>query len=212
MIVDIADFLLTEQIPAFVKECREGIDNCLDTVSLVDNIHNKGIGVRYLGLIESLLAKENDANLEHVINVVNTEMISRAIKWIFRYHLQKADQGVTAIAVSHLLNCLFASGHVPHPDQHGNDINSNEGQSGGGKRKKNKKSKQKQREQSKHQSEVNPAAVGWQRLTNEWREVTPESIWKEVELRARTYFKTDLNAKSIESVCSTYKIQKVNFY
>ena len=43
-------------------------------------------------------------------------MISRAIKWIFRYHLQKTDQGVTAIAVSHLLNCLFASCHVPTPE------------------------------------------------------------------------------------------------
>ena len=104
LIVDIAEFLLNEQIPAFVKECREGVDTCLDTVSLVDNIHTKGIGVRYLGLIQKLLLAENDANLEHVINVVNTEMISRAIKWIFRYHLQKADQGrVRYSLISHLL-------------------------------------------------------------------------------------------------------------
>ena len=205
LIVDVAEFLLSEQIPQFVRECREGVDTCLDTVSLVDNIHHKGIGVRYLGLIQKLLLAENDANLEHVINVVNTEMISRAIKWIFRYHLQKADQGVTAIAVSHLLNCLFATCHVPHPATE--DINSNHGDGGSGKKKKGKKGKNKQTKPAA--AEVNPAAVGWQRLTNEWRDVTPDSIWKEVEKRARSYFKTDIDAKSIESVCQTYQIQKV---
>ena len=125
-------------------------------------------------------------------------------------NIRNLTKGVTAIAVSHLLNCLFASCHVPNPDN--NDINSNHhGDHGGsGKKKKGKKNKAKSVKQSA-QAEVNPAAVGWQRLTNEWREVTPDSIWKEIESRARSYFKTDLDAKSIESVCQTYKIQKVRF-
>ena len=63
-----AEFLLFEQIPQFIKECREGSDSCLDTVSLTDNLHSKGIGVRYLGLIQELLLQENDTNLEHVTN------------------------------------------------------------------------------------------------------------------------------------------------
>ena len=41
LIVDVATFLIKEQIPLFVKECREGIDECLDTVSLIDNLHQK---------------------------------------------------------------------------------------------------------------------------------------------------------------------------
>ena len=68
LIVDVAQFLLSEQIPQFVKECKEGIDTCLDTVSLIENLHSKGIGVRYLGLIQKLLIKEEDINLDHVIN------------------------------------------------------------------------------------------------------------------------------------------------
>ena len=41
LIVDVAEFLLNEQIPAFVRECKEGVDLCLDTISLVDNLHHK---------------------------------------------------------------------------------------------------------------------------------------------------------------------------
>ena len=65
----------------------------MDTVSLIENLHQKGIGVRYLGVIQKALMKEEDTNLGHVINTVNTEMISRAIKWIFRSYLQTTDQG-----------------------------------------------------------------------------------------------------------------------
>ena len=205
MIIDVAEFLLSEQIPQFIRECREGVDSCLDTVSLIDNLHQKGIGVRYLGLIQQLLHKENDTNLTHVINTVNTEMISRAIKWIFRYHLQKADQGVTAHAISHLLNCLFASCGVPTPNTE--DLNSNSNSS----KKKNKKGKKGNKSSSAaHASaETNPAAIGWQRMTNEWRDVTPNSIWKEVEQRANQYFKTDIKTKSVDDVCENYQIQKV---
>ena len=84
----------------------------------------KGIGVRYLGVIQKALIAEEDPNLEHVINTVNAEMISRAIKWIFRNYLQKADQSVTGQAVAHLLNCLFASCPVQLP-QINDDINGN---------------------------------------------------------------------------------------
>ena len=100
-------------------------------------------------------------------------MISRAIKWIFRNHLQKSDQGVTAHAMSHLLNCLFASCGVPTPnhDSHPGDQNSNS-------KKKNKKGKKGKsgggsRDAAHASAETNPAAIGWQRMTNEWREVTP---------------------------------------
>lgn len=93
LIVDVATFLVNEQIPLFVKECKDGVDECLDTVSLIDNIHQKGIGVRYLGVIQKALMHEEDANLDHVVNTVNAEMISRAIKWIIRSYLQKTDQG-----------------------------------------------------------------------------------------------------------------------
>ncbi len=58
------------------------------------------------------------------MNTVNAEMISRAIKWIFRNYLQKADQSVTGQAVAHLLNCLFASCPVQLP-QINDDINGN---------------------------------------------------------------------------------------
>lgn len=44
LIVDVASFLVNEQIPAFVKECKEGSENCLDCVSMVNNLHHK---VRY---------------------------------------------------------------------------------------------------------------------------------------------------------------------
>lgn len=202
LIVDVATFLIKEQIPLFVKECREGIDECLDTVSLIDNLHQKGVGVRYLGVIQKALKSEEDANLEHVINTVNAEMISRAIKWIFRTYLQKTDQGVTGFAVAHLLNCLFASCSVASPHL-SDEINSNQNDS------KKKKKKGKKADKPKP-FEPNPAAIGWQRMTNEWMQVTPDSIWKDIEKRAKSYFRTNIECKSIDQACSLYNIQKAS--
>ena len=209
LIVDVASFLLNEQIPLFVKECKDGISfvDCLDSVSLIENLHQKGIGVRYLGVIQKALIKEEDANLDHVINTVNAEMISRAIKWIFRSYLQKTDQGVTGYAVAHLLNCLFASGSVPSPNLC-DEINSNSYGEGSGSNKKGKKKKGKK--QNTHKSaEPNPAAIGWQRMTNDWISATPDAIWREVEKRAKSYFRTDIEARSIDQVTTKYNIQKV---
>ena len=208
LIIDIASFLLKEQIPLFVKECKDGISfvDCLDTVSLIDNLHQKGIGVRYLGVIQKALIKEEDANLDHVVNTVNAEMISRAIKWIFRSYLQKTDQGVTGYAVAHLLNCLFASGSVPTPNMN-DEINANSHGEGSGKKGKKKKGKK----QNAHKSaEHNPAAIGWQRMTNDWMSATPDAIWREVEKRAKSYFRTDIEAKSIDQVTAKYNIQKLS--
>jgi len=167
---------------------------------MVNNLHHKGIGVRYLGVIQKALLAEEDPNLEHVMNTVNAEMISRAIKWIFRNYLQKADQSVTGQAVAHLLNCLFASCPVQLP-QINDDINGNPDKS-------NKKKKKGKKNAPKH---VEPStSVGWKQLTNQWMSVTPEAIWRDVEKRARSYFHVSLNCKSIDEVCNSYKIQKAS--
>ena len=41
LVVDVAAFLVNEQIPAFIRECKEGQDSCLDCVSMVENLHSK---------------------------------------------------------------------------------------------------------------------------------------------------------------------------
>lgn len=112
---------------------------------------------------------------------------------------------MTGFAVAHLLNCLFASCSVPSPHLT-DEINSNQ-ENKKGRKKKNKKGGSNNQVK---QFEPNPAAIGWQRMTNEWMQVTPDSIWRDVEKRAKTYFRTNLESKSIDQVCSLYNIQKAS--
>ena len=108
---------------------------------------------------------------------------------------------MTGFAVAHLLNCLFASCSVASPHL-SDEINSNQNDS------KKKKKKGKKADKPKP-FEPNPAAIGWQRMTNEWMQVTPDSIWKDIEKRAKSYFRTNIECKSIDQACSLYNIQKV---
>ena len=83
----------------------------------------------------------------------------------------------------------------------GIEINSNESK---------KKKKKGKKGTTVKQFEPNPAAIGWQRMTNEWMQVTPDSIWRDVEKRAKSYFRTNIESKCIDQVCSLYNIQKVS--
>ena len=47
LVVDVAAFLVNEQIPAFIRECKEGQDSCLDCVSMVENLHSK-VNMRFI--------------------------------------------------------------------------------------------------------------------------------------------------------------------
>ncbi len=118
LVKDAADFLLTVQIPAFIRDCLDHSTAPMDGATLADAIHNRGINMRYLGKITGMLMKV--PQLEYVYTIAATELVMRAAKHIFTAYLQGLDMLSLACAVSHFLNCLLSSCPAPNttvPDQ-----------------------------------------------------------------------------------------------
>jgi protein TIF31 len=111
-IVALGEFLLKEQIPAFLAELTQlRYDPTLSEGILIRLRNNFGINVRYLGMIAEKL--RNMPELSYPFTVIVGELIARSAKHLFRQYLQCVGQQNLAGAVSHFLNCMFGS--CPNP-------------------------------------------------------------------------------------------------
>merc|ERR1712106_682819 len=86
LVQDAADFLITVQIPAFIRDCLDHSTAPMDGQTLADAIHNRGINMRYLGKIGDMLGKVPQLEYVHVIAV--TEPVMRSAKHLFTQFLQ----------------------------------------------------------------------------------------------------------------------------
>ena len=57
LVKDASDFLLNVQIPAFLRECRDHSAAPMDGQTLSDTLHNRGINIRYLGIVANLVSE-----------------------------------------------------------------------------------------------------------------------------------------------------------
>ena len=118
LVQDAADFLITVQIPGFIRDCLDHSTAPMDGATLTDAVHNCGINMRYLGKITAILAKV--PQLEYVYTIAMFEVVMRSAKHIFTVYLQGLDMLSLSCAVSHFLNCLLSSCPTPVtaiPDQ-----------------------------------------------------------------------------------------------
>merc|ERR1719348_1726389 len=177
LVQDAADFLITVQIPAFIRDCLDHSTAPMDGATLADAIHNRGINIRYLGKITGMLQKV--PQLEYVHTIAATELVMRATKHIFTSYLQGLDMLSLACAVSHFLNCLLSSCPNPStvvPDQ----LNSK------------KRSRNRSRNKSK-QSPLTPTD------SVEWATLTPKSLWSQIRTECKAYFDWELTHESMEA-------------
>ena len=86
LVQDAADFLITVQIPAFIRDCLDHSTAPMDGQTLADAVHNRGINMRYLGKITEMLSKVPQLEYVHVIGV--TEIVIRSAKHLFTLYLQ----------------------------------------------------------------------------------------------------------------------------
>ena len=86
LVQDAADFLITVQIPAFIRDCLDHSTAPMDGQTLADAIHNRGINMRYLGKIADMLAKV--PQLEYVHTIAVSELVMRSAKHLFTLFLQ----------------------------------------------------------------------------------------------------------------------------
>lgn len=105
---------LTEQlIPDFVRELKDSETSFpMDGQSLTQQLHKRGINVRYLGKIASIAT---DPRLQCLKDIALQDMVSRAFKHIAAKHLRNTPGPLVSSCVSHLLNCLLGAEFNPTP-------------------------------------------------------------------------------------------------
>ena len=200
---DASDFLLTVQIPAFIRDCLDHSAAPMDGQTLSDNLHNRGINIRYIGVIATMLGKVPQLSYIHTIAV--SEVITRAAKHIFVNYMQNLDMTCLSVAVAHFLNCLLSSCPnitVNVPDE----------------LKSTRTTKRNKRYKGKQLSGSNNTGDGTKNgdKTNDFTEMSPKSLWKQIKEEADTYFRFELNLETngavsaIDAVCENYNLQKLS--
>lgn len=186
LVKEAADFLLTVQIPTFIRDCLDHSSAPMDGFTLSEALHNRGINIRYLGKVCNLLGKVKQ--LEYLYSIAVAEIILRSAKHIFTIYLQGTEMMNLSVAVAHFLNCFLYSGSINNPMQ-GVDEHKNN------------------RKRNKRKGRSNPLVCV---DSNEWASLTPKSLWNQLKQELKSYFDFELSSHDIDSTMETYSLQKVS--
>lgn len=192
LVKEAAAFLLTTQIPAFVRECVEQSVAPMDGAGLTEALHARGINVRYLGRVALALAAHPSLAYLHAIALA--DLLLRAAKHLYTAYLQGCEPMCIGTAVAHFLNCLL--GACPTPG-----ISPAEGVAGGrgaGRGGRGRRSR-------KH-AHSQPAASP----LPDWQNLTPKSLFAQIKQELKAYWGYDLNAENMESIIEKHSIQKIS--
>lgn len=199
LVRDASDFLLTVQIPAFIRDCLDHSAAPMDGQTLSDNLHNRGINIRYIGVIANMLSKVPQLGYIHSIAV--SEVLVRSSKHLFTTYMQGLEMTHLGVAIAHFLNCFLSSCPTVTPVLSDELIKNN----GGSKKRNNKRNGQQRSKQPSGGGPINNVQEG-----SDWTSLTPRGLWKQIKEEAESYFNFDLNAEAIDSVCEAFGLQKVS--
>jgi protein TIF31 len=192
LVTDAAEFLLLRQIPNFIHDCLDHTAAPMDGVTLTESLHTRGINMRYLGKVASLLSSL--PNLEYLHTIAVSELITRAAKHLFTYYIQNTDMMSMSLAISHFLNCFFTTTPLIQPPQINNDELFKTS-----KRRYNKKSNQQK------------AASSNEGAANEWTSLTQKSLWQQIKKELKAYWDYELGCEcQLDKVVEHYKLQKIS--
>ncbi|KAL3103177.1 hypothetical protein niasHS_002363 [Heterodera schachtii] len=173
LIAEAAEFLLTHQIPQFVRDSVQLAVSPIDGVALVEAMHARGINIRYLGkLIE---ATQHNSRLDYLTTIAKMELLCRCLRHIFRDFVQGVEVHFMGTAIAHFLNCLIGSGkNVSQISQFDND------QTNGVALKKSTGARKKRRYGYFDKGNVIGAGSGPTPKTMAWAKLSQESLWKSI--------------------------------
>jgi len=194
MIRDLAHFLITKQIPLFIKDCMDHVTSLTDGSSLTKALHDKGIGMRYLGKIVPMM--EGKPSLVHIHKIALLEVLLRSTKHVMRSYLQELDQNSIAAAIAHFFNCLLTTCSSLQPTRTDDYLF-------GGKKKKKLRGKK---------AAVSLATSNCSSTTTPWYRLTPELLWQQILTESNDYY--DFNIEGcggIDDVVEMFGIQKISF-
>ncbi|KAM7398191.1 hypothetical protein PAMA_006202 [Pampus argenteus] len=181
---DAAAFLLSNQIPAVLRDFLDHIAVPMDGATLTSVLHQRGVNVRYLGTVLVELDRvEGGERLRHIKRISISEVIIRSAKHIFRTYLQDVEPSAFSAAVSHFLNCLLSSTSC-FPDE--------------------LLSRRRSRRRRSHGSRV---AL----LTDSvWARLTHSELWGRIRTEAKDYYHYTIDSESIDEVIGKYGLQRIS--
>ena len=180
LVVEAADFVIKSQIPSLIHDLADQTASPIDSATLSEALHSRGINIRYLGKIVDLLEKLQDMKYIHTIFVC--DIITRATKHIFREYIQNAENITLSMAISHFLNCYLSSCTNPHSSPKNDELIF-------------------KRKRKKHPFSNN---------VSEWASLTPKSLWNQIKNELSSYYDWKLPTDSIDSTVEKYNIQKIS--
>ncbi|XP_075070594.1 clustered mitochondria protein homolog [Mixophyes fleayi] len=186
LLSEAAEFILTVQIPSFIKACLNHMIVPLDGRTLTEALHTHGINMRYLGTIVEMIDKmEARQSLDHLYRTIIVEIVTRSTKSILRSYQQGVEMSALSAAVSHFLNCFLSS--YPNPVAH---LPPDELLS---RKRKNKK-------------KIRPLENG---DSTTWASMTPADLWKQIQQNTKESFDFTLSCDSVEQLVEKFTLQKV---
>lgn len=188
LIKDAADFLITIQIPTFIRDCLDHSSAPLDGSTLIEAVHSRGINVRYLGKIVSMLSKVPQLEYVYVIGV--SELIVRAAKHLFTNYMQGVEMMGLSAAIAHFLNCFLGSNPTPVATLGADELQT-------------KPSKRRNKRRGKQSPLSNNESTDWVHMT-------PKSLWSLLKAELSSYWDWDLTADGIDAAIEKYMGQKVS--
>ncbi|CAH0390274.1 unnamed protein product [Bemisia tabaci] len=192
LVKDAAEFLVMQQIPAFIRDCMDHSGAPMDGFALSEAMHSRGINIRYLGMITTMLSKIKQ--LEYLLSIAVSELITRAAKHLFTSYLQNTEMMSLSAAVAHFLNCFLSSCQFNNTQFTTDELN-------------NKVFKKRTTQRTKRKSRINRLV---NTDSNEWITLTPKYLWSQIETELKSYYAWELVPNSIESVCETFTLQRIS--
>ncbi|XP_053609016.1 clustered mitochondria protein homolog isoform X2 [Plodia interpunctella] len=188
LVKEAAAFLLTTQIPAFVRECLEHTSTPMDGAGLTEALHARGINIRYLGRVASALRPHAQLGYLHAIAVA--ELVLRAAKHAITAYLQGCEPMCTGSAVAHFLNCLVGSCAALSASAGDAPVS-------------RARSTRSRRARRQHHAAPPPPAADWQHLTQ-------RSLFSQIRQELKAYWGYELNAENMEAVIEKNGLQKIS--
>lgn len=195
LVKDASDFLITTQIPTFIRDCLDHSSAPMDGLTMSDNLHNRGINIRYIGIIANMLAKVPQLSYIHSIAV--SEVIIRSTKHLFTNFMQGLEMIHLSVGVAHFLNC-FLSSNAAITVVLSDELKST--------------TKPKKRGRANGRTKV-PSGSSNASSNNElteWTSLSPKSLWKQINEEAAAYYKFELNSDHVDGICEAFGLQKIS--
>ncbi|KAM8900368.1 clustered mitochondria protein homolog isoform 2-T3 [Spinachia spinachia] len=188
LLLDIAAFLLSNQIPAVLSDCLDLSAVPMEGGTLTSALHKRGVNVRYLGtLLRELDKVEDIGRLDHIQRISISEVIIRSAKHIFRTYLQNVEPAAFSAAVSHFLNCLLSSSSCT-TDSCSDELLS--------------------RRRSRRRRSVGSRVAS---LTDSvWARLTPSELWGRIRTEAGDYYHYTIDSESIDEVILKHSLQRIS--